>query len=113
MASKKQYKVISIDSYSQTIKEVSVKTLENLQALVGGNIEAAVLSNEVMMYMNEDGRYSHPNIGFHIGHLTICGNAVLVNMSEYDDIPEGTLGMTNSIVKFWDRRTDEEKNQQS
>jgi hypothetical protein len=88
-----------------------VQNLEDLQGLVKGYIEAVNVDDNIIMYINEEGRYSHPNIGFHIGNLTICGSGVLVNRVEYKDIGDEYVGMTKKITNFWDNRTDEEKAQ--
>lgn len=109
MSAKKPYTAIHIDVFNEKISIVKVQRLEDLQFLVRGIIDPVRVDDDVIMFINEEGRHDHPNVGYFFGNLTICGSGVLVNSEEYSDVPEDYLPAAIGMVKFWDRRTDEEK----
>ncbi len=84
-------RVLIINSVERTITEGTVRTLEDMQALVGGNIECGhVLENGDHVFVNEEGLFSGIEHFFEIGaHQPFAGNAFIIGPpdSEGDSLP--------------------------
>lgn len=64
-------------------REIS-NTLEALQALVDGYIEAVNLPGGIVMIVNEEGKILHLPINFHLNYDLIHGTAVFVGVDGED-----------------------------
>lgn len=106
------YKAIKIDVDNQTISQVEINGLEDLQKIVEGRIEVVHrFENGDVCYGNEEGLFcfgDQPKGWFHIqGSLPtnpIKGNGVIVGTTEDGDSedPKTTLEQVKSITEFKD-----------
>lgn len=97
-------KAYKIDSAAQTITEIEITCLEDIQAAVGGNIELfAILSGSDTLYVDEEGLFKKGLQSFALLSFALIpknsgrprqamGNGILVGM-ELLDKNENLLGM--------------------
>lgn len=77
-------------------------TLEALQKIVGGYIEAIYIQNDVILIVNEDGKYSGLDKNFKIPNDTIVGT-VIVCSSDEEDFSDITISLNawEQLLKKW------------
>ena len=79
-------------------KEMNIGgSLEDLQALVGGNIETVPLLKDELLFANEEGRiYDLPEN--RVGHYTYYGTVFLVGVDgeEFTDAPKMDISVLNN-----------------
>ena len=85
---------------SPRIEEIE-NTLEALQSLVNGYIEAVHIDNEIILICNEEGNLQGLPPNFRIGNTTIVGTAVFVSHnSEGDFASLNDWHIENVMSKF-------------
>jgi hypothetical protein len=107
------YKAIKIDVDNQTISQVEINGLEDLQKIVEGRIEVVPfeepLGNGDVCYGNEEGLFcfgDQPKGWFHIqgAYQPTKGNGVIVGSTEEGESvePKITVEEVKSITEFKD-----------
>ncbi len=104
------YKAIKIDVDNQTISQVEINGLEDLQKIVEGRIEAVqYLENGDVCFWNEEGLFcfgDQPKGWFHIqgAYQPTKGNGVIVGTTEEGESvePKITVEEVKSITEFKD-----------
>jgi hypothetical protein len=104
------YKAIKIDVDNQTISQVEINGLEDLQKIVEGRIEAVqYLENGDVCFGNEEGLFcfgDQPKGWFHIqgAYQPTKGNGVIVGTTEEGESvePKITVEEVKSITEFKD-----------
>ncbi len=104
------YKAIKIDVDNQTISQVEINGLEDLQKIVEGRIEVVhYFENGDVCFGNEEGLFcfgDQPKGWFHIqgAYQPTRGNGVIVGTTEDGDSedPKTTLEQVKSITEFKD-----------
>ena len=104
------YKAIKIDVDNQTISQVEINGLEDLQKIVEGRIEAVqYLGNGDVCFGNEEGLFcfgDQPKGWFHIegAYQPTKGNGVIVGSTKEGESvePKITVEEVESITEFED-----------
>ena len=76
-------------------------TYEDIRSYVGGYIEAIRIRDDIVMWINEEGKILKLPINFALGYKGkiydfICGNAIFTGVDETGE----TIGLTQEMVEF-------------
>lgn len=77
-------------------------TLENLQRIVGGYIEAIPLTDNMVVICNEEGKLRGFESNFHIPWAVVVGTVLVVGYDgdKFDDIPI-RFDLWKKLLKEW------------